>query len=262
MMIFFRNFLMLLGFFFFIACGTGSSTTTPRGEMQTEEVNMTTPNDERQIEEVNRSIVIEENNMTEEVEEEILDSNETENLPVESNVTEIKIEENLTLESNISSVEDINYSDEELTLSAYDAYIRNNSSEFSAKIVSLFFKGALPVKDGSAIVKENEAFSFEINWENSAYAKNINYYFFNGTQRSIEYWSLPIPSNTHSFASTCQALEDYHFKCNGLVIDESKNYEGRVSPINSSFVMAICDRNTRDPDRICDFIRIPIVLQK
>jgi len=183
-----------------------------------------------------------------------------------SNKTEDRIEENLTnennftIESNLST--NINYTDEELTLSAYERYITNSSSEFSAKIVSLLFKGALPVKDGFAIIKEGKEFSFKLTWQNPEYAKNVNFYFFNGSQRAIQYITAPLDEGAYFYESSCQALSDYRFRCNGTTLDESKNYEGRSSPVHSSFVMAVCDRDSRDPKRVCDFIRIPVELQK
>ena len=188
-------------------------------------------------------------------------SNKTEDkIESEENLTN---ENNFTIESNLSTpITDINYTDEELTLSAYERYITNSSSEFSAKIVSLLFKGALPVKDGFAIIKEGKEFSFKLTWQNSEYAKNVNFYFFNGNQRGIQYITAPLDEGAYFYESSCQALSDYRFKCNSTTLDESKIYEGRSSPVHSSFVMAVCDRDTKDPKRVCDFIRIPIELQK
>ncbi len=57
-------------------------------------------------------------------------------------------------------------------------------------------------------------------------------------------------------------LEAYRFNCNGVVIDDSKYYVNKILPTRSSFVMAVCDRNTKDSNRICDFIRIPIEFRK
>ena len=266
-----KDFMVIVCSFLLISCGTGSTATDSKGEIQTEELNTTLSADKNDSRELNTTTV----------KEEVLEANTTEvsneeNLTVEVNTSlptqTVQPEENLSIEVNASLIinreenksviEDVNYTEEELTLSAYARYITNSSSDFSAKLVSLLFKGALPVQDGVAIIKENEEFSFKLTWQNAEYAKNVNYYFFNGRQRSIEYWTVPLPSDTNSYTSTCQALADYRFKCNGLTLDESINYEGRVSPVNSSFVMAICDRSTRDSNRICDFIRIPIQLQK
>jgi len=241
-----KGFIVIACSFFLLSCGTGSGTTNPKGEIQPEELNTTlVPDTNDSAGEFNNTITVQE--------EEIVEVN---------NTTEIQTEENLTVDTNSSDIEEHNYTDEELTLSAYDRYITNNSSEFSPKIVSLLFKGALPVEDGVAIIKENEKFSFKLTWQNPEYAQNINFYFFNGAQRGIQYLSKFVEDGSTSYQSSCQALTNHRFRCKGTVLDESKNYEDRISPVYSSFVMAVCDRDTRDINRICDFIRIPIVFQK
>jgi len=239
-----KSFMVIACSFFLLSCGTGSGTTNPKGEMQPEELNSTPVSESNDSGEFNNTTTVEE--------EEIIEVN---------NTTEIQTEENLTVDTNSTDIEEHNYTDEELTLSAYDRYITNNSSNFSAKIVSLLFKGALPVEDGVAIIKENERFSFKLTWQNPEYAENVNFYFFNGKQRGIQYLSKFVEEGSTSFESSCQALANYHFSCNGTVLDESKNYEDRISPVYSSFVMAVCDRNTKDKNRICDYIRIPIEFQ-
>jgi len=266
-----KGFMVIACSFFLISCGTGSGTTNPRGEMQPEELNITLVSDRNDSKELNNTTTVEE----EVVEVNATEVSSEENLTVDINtstpVEAVQPEENLSIESNNSIVnieenqsivEDINYSDEELTLSAYDRYITNNSSDLSAKIVSLLFKGALPVEDGIAIIKENEKFSFKLIWQKPQYAENVNFYFFNGRQRGVQYMTAPTEEGSNSYESSCEVLPNYHFKCRGLILDESKNYEGRTFPVNTSFVMAVCDRNTRDKNRICDYIRIPIQLQK
>ena len=206
---------------FLLFIGCGSNTTTPKE--QNLETNGT--------EEDNSTI------------SEIHDDNRT-------------IESNLTLEENVTVV----YSDDETTLEADSRYARNNA-ESSAKILSLLFKGTLPLKNNIPIVKVDHNFTIELNWQNPEYAKNVNYYFFNGTQQSIQYLSFPLTEGVSSYKIGCKMLGSYHYKCGRFEVDDSQFYVGRTLPIRSSFVMSLCDRSTQDPNRICDFIRIPVELE-
>ena len=206
-----------------------------------------------------------ENNLT-------LDSNVTqtntssENETAEDNVTQVNSsdENNVTYENNKSNetnetlIVDMNYTDEERTLSAYERYITHSSSALSPNLISLFFKTTVPVENGVAIIGENSEFSFELNWENPLYAKNVNFYFLHAPQSSIQYINKVLPVNSSSFSQSCTMLEAYRFKCNGVVVDDSKYYVNSTLPVRSSFVMAVCDRSTQDPNRVCDFIRIPV----
>ncbi len=190
-------------------------------------------------------------------EEQNLEVNTTDNNQTEE-INENSTQNNVSIEDNTTS-----YTDEVLTLVADSAYTTNNSSTInSAKIITLSFKGILPLVNNTPIVKAENNFTIELTWQNPEYAKNINYYFFNGSQRSIQYLSFPLAEGASSYQLTCQMLGMYRYKCAGLTINDEKYYEGRSFPIRSSFVMSLCDRNTQDPNRICDFIRIPVELRK
>ncbi|MCH9739226.1 MAG: hypothetical protein K0U38_00070 [Epsilonproteobacteria bacterium] len=236
-------FIFLVSILFFIGCGAGNSET-PADMMETVDLNSTaTETKELNSTEIEPQIELNSTSSETELEIEIPESNSTEIEVVELNDTEVISE---------------SYTDEELTLNADSTYVTYNRSDFSAKILMLSFKGGLPVEDGVAMVKENENFSFELTWQNPSYAKNVNYYFFNGSQYSIHYSSMPIESPTDSYTATCEALSGYRYNCGDFTVDDSEYYEGETLPTRSSFVMAVCDRSTTDPERICDFIRIPI----
>lgn len=224
----------ILSFFllpFFFSCGSGTKNSA-----ENEALNITE--------------IVENNNS--------LDNNTSVEIPIDNNFTEDNVTDDNTSEIPDTVVPENNYTDEERTLSAYDTYITNSSSEFSAKLVSLFFKVEQPIENGIAIIKDNEEFTFELNWQNPLYAKNINFYFSHGRQDSIQYISGLLPENSNSYSGTCKVFENYRFNCNGVSLDESKYYIGKTKPVRSSFIMAVCDRSTRDPNRLCDFIRIPL----
>ncbi len=206
----------------FVACG--SNSTTPKEENL--EANRSNEDNS------SREMLMQEVNQTSEI-----------NSP---------LEENITVPS---------YTDEELTLVAGVEYARNTQGN-SAKLVFLSFKGVLPLENNVPIVKADQNFSIELTWQNSAYAKNVNYYFFNGQQQSIQYLSFPLPIGVTSYKKECQMLGLYHYKCAGFEVDDAQFYEGRSFPVSSSFVMSVCDRSTQDPNRVCDFIRIPIIQRK
>ena len=255
---------------FLTACGTGSGREATPQEIQGEENNRVVDEANGTAEEVKEvsssSPEQSEENATPLIERNVT-SVELNTTAPEDNATEV--EEVLSEEDNRSEEEeenltlavDENYSDEALTLKAYSEYARNNRSPYSAKIVSLFFKGAVPLEDGVPVLKEKRPFSFTLSWQNPAYAKNVNFYFFDGHQRTIGYVTRAVPSESESFSGSCEMLEDYRFRCEGILMDESKTYEGRTLPIHTSFVMAVCDRDTRDKNRVCDFIRIPVMFQ-
>jgi len=180
--------------------------------------------------------------------------------PQEQNLEINGIDENTTTEIHNENNVTVAYSDDEITLEADSSYARNNEGS-SAKILSLLFKGTLPLKNNIPIVKVDHNFTIELNWQNPEYAKNVNYYFFNGRQQSIQYLSFPLAEGMSSYKMDCKMLGVYHYKCGRFEVDDSRFYAGRTLPIRSSFVMAICDRSTQDPNRICDFIRIPVELQ-
>ena len=236
--------IMILSFFllpFFISCGSGTVKNSKNEALNSSEVIV----DNNNTLENNSS----ESNLNSDASTE---HNSTENVSNEMNSSEN------TPELNETIVSESNYTDEELTLSAYDTYITNSSSEFSATLLSLFFKVEQPIENGIAIIKDNQEFTFELNWENPLYAENINFYFSHGRQDSVQYISGLLPENSDSYSGTCKVFENYRFNCNGVSLDESKYYIGRTKPVRSSFIMAVCDRSTRDPNRLCDFIRIPI----
>ena len=222
-----KEIILVLLLSLFVACGT--NTTTPKEENL--EVNTN-------ISEGNSS----EDNSNNEID--VLESNQT-----------LKIDTSLEENRNLS------YTDEELTLLAGVEYARN-SQENSAKLLSLSFKGVLPLENNTPIVKADQNFTIELTWENPYYAKNVNFYFFNGRQQSIQYLSFSLTEGVSSYKKECQMLGLYHYKCAGFEVDDAKFYKGSTFPINSSFVMSVCDRSTQDSNRVCDFIRIPIIQRK
>ncbi len=183
----------------------------------------------------------------------------------EENITEVvesnhTIMESVVVEENQTVVTaEVNYTDEELTFEAYRDYITYGASENNPKMLSLLFKGALPLIEGRAVVQEHQPFSFEVTWQNPEHTSNLSFYFFNGRQRSIHYLSLSLPSDSYKHKISCQSEGNYTCKCAGNRVNDAEYYEERILPVASSFVVALCDRNTKDPQRICDFIRIPIV---
>ena len=224
-----KNFLLLTSSLLpiFVACGSGTNNHIVK---------------EANISEINSSLV------------QIETETETE-AEVEA---EIEIDDEIETPPIATTIKDINYTDEEITLTADASYARNSSSDRSAQISSLIFKGGLPVENNIAMVKENSEFSFELNWNNSLYVQNVSYYFFNGRQTYVQYRTISLADFSSSYSGSCQALEGYTFTCDGFFLDESANYEGEELPTRSSFVMALCDKGTTDPQRVCDFIRIPI----
>lgn len=220
---------------FLLACGSGNTSTN-------EELNSTQNSENNLSSNLSNNANESDNNLS--------DVNLT-------NANELMPSDDLS-ENNETVVVDINYTDEERTLSAYENYISHSSSTLSPKLISLFFKTSVPVENGVTIIKENSDFSFELNWENPLYAKNVSFYFLHAPQFSIQYINKLLPANSSSFSQTCTMLEVYRFKCGGVVVDDSKYYLNSTLPVRSSFVMAVCDRSTQDPNRVCDFIRIPV----
>jgi len=230
---------------FLVACGSAKTS-------KNEDLNSTEVKDNNLSSDANTTDA----NLSDTTNNEIVELNSSQaNSSDENNVS---YENNESNESNETVVVDMNYTDEERTLSAYERYITHSSSALSPNLISLFFKTAVPVENGTAIIKENSEFSFELNWENPLYAKNVNFYFLHTPQSSIQYINKALPTNSSSFSQTCTMLEAYRFKCSGVVLDDSKYYVNSTLPMRSSFVMAVCDRSTQDPNRVCDFIRIPV----
>ena len=186
---------------------------------------------------------------------------EEENLEVNSSIDENNNSENEIdiAESNQTLNSTLSYTDEEVTLVAGVEYARNHQGG-SAKLLSLSFKGVAPLEHNRPIVKADQNFTIELTWQNPEYAKNVNYYFFNGGQQSIQYLSFPLSEGKSSYKKECQMLGLYHYKCGGFEVNDSHFYEGREFPVNSSFVTSVCDRSTQDSNRVCDFIRIPIMM--
>ncbi len=231
--------LFILGLF--LGCGSGAKEASIEDENST-------------IEQT-QSELIEPVEMGEENITEVVESNHTimEPVVVEENLSIVE-EENQTLVTA-----EVNYTDEELTLEAYSEYITYGARENNPQMLSLLFKGALPLIESRAVVQANQPFDFEVTWQNPEYTKNVSFYFFNGYQRSIQYLSLATLEESSFQKISCQSEGNYSYSCARNKVNDSKYYEDKIMPVNSSFVVALCDRDTRDPQRICDFVRIPIV---